>query len=106
MIALYRNIIQYTEISCSEILVICSQWGCGGVRLNFVVPTLFRRHIILFHFAGHKAEKNTSFDTITCCWDVDRLDIRRVGLELDLQWFNTEAVGYMIINKDFRRIDK
>ena len=74
----------------------------GVAGSNPVVPTLFRRHIKLYHFAGHKAERNPSFDTIACCWDVDRLDIRRVGLELDLQWYNTEAEGYMIINKDFR----
>ena len=44
--------------------------------------------------------------TIQTCWDADRLDIRRVGIEPDLQWYNTEAAREMLINKDFKRIDK
>ena len=56
--------------------------------------------------AGHTGGRNPSCDTIACCWDADRLDIRRVGLEPDLQWYNTDAARKMVINKDFTRIDK
>ena len=40
--------------------------------------------------AGHTGGVNPSCDTIACCWDADRLDIRRVGIELKLKFFNTE----------------
>ena len=56
--------------------------------------------------AGHTGGKNSSCDTIACCWDADRLDIRRVELEPDLQWYNTEVARQMVINKDFIPIDK
>ena len=42
VIALYQNIAQYKEISCSEILVICPQWGCGGPQVQtFIYIKLF-----------------------------------------------------------------
>ena len=50
--------------------------------------------------AGHTGGRNPSCDTIACCWDADRLDIRRVELEPDLQWYNTEVARQMVINKD------
>lgn len=56
--------------------------------------------------AGHTGGRNPSCDTIACCWDADRLDIRRVELEPDLQWYNTEVARQMVINKDFIPIDK
>ena len=41
-IALYLIIAQYIKISCSEILVICPQWGWGVAGSNPVVPTFFK----------------------------------------------------------------
>ena len=39
VIALYQIIVQNIERGCSEILVICSRWGCGVTGSNPVVPT-------------------------------------------------------------------
>ena len=55
--------------------------------------------------AGHTGGRNPSCDTIACCWDADRLDIRRVDIEPDLQWFNTDTARKMVINNDFTPID-
>ena len=55
--------------------------------------------------AGHTGGRNPSCDTIACCWDADRLDIRRVDIEPDLQWFNTDTARKMVIDNDFIPID-
>ncbi len=56
--------------------------------------------------AGHTDGRNPSCDTIACCWDADRLDIRRVGFKADLQWFNTEKAREIVEAQDFRLIDE
>ena len=55
--------------------------------------------------AGHAGGRNPFCDTIACCWDADRLDIRRVDIEPDLQWFNTDTARKMVIDNDFIPID-
>ena len=55
--------------------------------------------------AGHTGGINPSSDTIACCWDADRLDIRRVGANPDLQLFNTDAAKGMVTNKNYSLID-
>jgi len=55
--------------------------------------------------AGHTGGRTPLNDTITCCWEADRLDIRRVGIVPDLQWFNTDTARTMVINNDFTPID-
>ena len=55
--------------------------------------------------AGHTGGKNPSCDTLACCWDADRLDIRRVGSKPDLQWFTTYKARDMVIKNDFKSID-
>ena len=55
--------------------------------------------------AGHTGGRNPSCDTIACCWDADRLDIRRVGAKPNLQWFNTDAAREMVTNQDYSPID-
>ena len=44
--------------------------------------------ILYMACAGHTGGVNPSCDTIACCWDADRLDIRRVGAGLKLKFFN------------------
>ena len=55
--------------------------------------------------AGHTGGVNPSCDTIACCWDADRLDIRRVGADLKLEFFNTKEAIRMVENQDFSAID-
>jgi uncharacterized protein len=56
--------------------------------------------------AGHTGGRSPSCDTIACCWDADRLDIRRVGFKADLQWFNTKKGIEIVEKQDFTEIDK
>ena len=42
VITLYQNIIEYTEINCSEILAICHSGVVRVAGSNPVVPTFFR----------------------------------------------------------------
>ena len=55
--------------------------------------------------AGHTGGVNPSCDTIACCWDADRLDIRRVGANLKLKFFNTKEAIRMVKNDDYSSID-
>ena len=55
--------------------------------------------------AGHTGGVNPSCDTIACCWDADRLDIRRVGADLKLKFFNTEEARRMVKKQDYSAID-
>ena len=55
---------------------------------------------------GHTGGRSPSCDTIACCWDADRLDIRRVGFKADLQWFNTKKGIEIVEKQDFTEIDK
>ena len=55
--------------------------------------------------AGHTGGVNPSCDTIACCWDADRLDIRIVGADLKLKFFNTKEARRMVKNQDFSAID-
>jgi len=54
---------------------------------------------------GHTGGKNPSCDTVACCWEADRLDLRRVGIELDLQWFYSDAAIEMVTKDDYSPID-
>ena len=56
--------------------------------------------------AGHTGGKNPSNDTITCCWEADRLDLRRVGSKPDLQWFYSDVAIKMVKSNDYSSIDK
>ena len=55
--------------------------------------------------AGHTVGKNPSCDTIGCCWDADRLDIRRVGIVPEEQFFYTYEARDMVSNQDYSPID-
>ena len=55
--------------------------------------------------SGHTGGRNPSCDTISCCWEADRLDLRRVGIELDLRWLYSDAAKKMVIKNDFAIID-
>ena len=55
--------------------------------------------------AGHTGGINPSCDTIACCWDADRLDLRRVGIRLDLKWINTTIAKQIVTNGDFYLMD-
>jgi len=55
--------------------------------------------------AGHTGGRNPSNDTIACCWEADRLDLRRVGIEPDLQWFYSDAAIDMVTKDDYSPID-
>ena len=55
--------------------------------------------------AGHTGGRNPSSDTIACCWEADRLDLRRVGIEPDLQWFYSDAAIDMVTKDDYSPID-
>jgi len=55
--------------------------------------------------AGHTGGKNPSCDTIACCWEADRLDLRRVGIVPDLEWFYTDAAIEMVSKDDYSSMD-
>ena len=55
--------------------------------------------------AGHTGGRNPSNDTIACCWEADRLDLRRVGIEPNLQWFYSDAAIDMVTKDDYSSID-
>ncbi len=55
--------------------------------------------------AGHTGGRNPSCDTIACCWEADRLDLRRVGIEPDIQWFYSDAAIVMVAENDYSPID-
>ena len=55
--------------------------------------------------AGHTGGRNPSNDTIACCWEADRLDLRRVGIKPDLQWFYSDAAIDMVTKDDYSSID-
>ncbi len=55
--------------------------------------------------SGHTGGRNPSNDTIACCWEADRLDLRRVDIEPDIQWFYSDAAKEMVINKNYAPID-
>jgi hypothetical protein len=42
-------------------------------------------------FADHDRGLTTANPTIACCWDADRLDLSRVGIEPDPELMSTEA---------------
>ena len=62
-------------------------------------------HTLYRACAGHTGGRNPSCDTIACCWDADRLDIRRVGIVPKEQFFYTEEAGDMVSNQDYSPID-
>lgn len=55
--------------------------------------------------AGHTGGRTPANETIACCWDADRLDIRRVGLKADIQWFNTDEAKSIVSSNNFNHID-
>lgn len=44
--------------------------------------------------------------TIAACWDADRLDLRRVGCELDPQFMNSKPAQEMVETDDFVGLDR
>lgn len=59
------------------------------------------RDFELFQFAcfWHTDEVHHDNPSIQCCWDADRLDLGRVGMEPDPEFLNTEAAK----SKELRR---
>ena len=55
--------------------------------------------------AGHTGGRNPSCDTVACCWEADRLDLRRVGIVPVLQWFYSDAAIDMVTKDDYSPID-
>ena len=55
--------------------------------------------------SGHTGGRNPSCDTIACCWDADRLDIRRADITPDLQFYNTDEAKVIVKNNDYSIID-
>ena len=55
-----------------------------------------------FYHADGLTEHNI---TVMTCWDADRLDIRRVGLKADIQWFNTDEAKSIVSSNNFNHID-
>ena len=49
--------------------------------------------------------RNPLNDTIACCWEADRLDLRRVDIQPDIQWFYSDVAKNMVTKKDFTAID-
>ena len=62
-------------------------------------------HTLYRACAGHTGGRNPSCDTIACWWEADRLDIRRVGIVPDLQWFYSDAAIEMVSKDDYFPID-
>ena len=61
----------------------------------------------LYFACCHHTERTHHNDPlISSCWDADRLDIGRVGFELDVNYFNTEAARKMVTSGDFSVLDK
>ena len=55
--------------------------------------------------AGHTGGRNPCCDTVACCWEADRLDLRRVDIVPDLQWFYSDAAINMVSKDDYSPID-
>jgi len=52
---------------------------------------------LLRYACTHHTDGDTSTDpTISCCWDADRLDLGRVGIEPDASYLSTEAGRRMV----------
>lgn len=61
--------------------------------------------ILYLACAGHTGGKNPSCDTIACCWDADRLDLRRIGVKPNLKWFSTTKAKAIANNHNYTNID-
>ena len=55
--------------------------------------------------AGHTGGRNPSNDTVACCWEADRLDLRRVGIKPDQKWLYSKAAIDMVTKDDYSPID-
>ena len=55
--------------------------------------------------AVHTGGRNPLNDTIACCWEADRLDLRRVDIQPDIKWFYSDVARQMVTKKDFTVID-
>ena len=55
--------------------------------------------------AGHTGGSNPWNDTIACCWEADRLDLRRVGIKPDHKWLYSRAAIDMVTRDDYSPID-
>lgn len=52
---------------------------------------------LLHHACVHHTDGETSMDpTIGCCWDADRLDLGRVGIEPAVEYLSTAAARAML----------
>ena len=54
----------------------------------------------------HTDQQTTDDVTIAACWDADRLDLRRVGCELDSEFMNSKPAQEMVETNDFVALDR
>jgi uncharacterized protein len=54
---------------------------------------------------GHTGGRKPLNDTIACCWDAYRLDIRRVGLKPDIKWFSTDKAKNIVSSGCYHLVD-
>ena len=74
-------------------------------RIKIYLFIKSRLNILYKACAGHTGGRNPFNDTVACCWEADRLDLRRVGIVPDLQWFYSDAAIEMVSKDDYFPID-
>ena len=61
---------------------------------------------LYFACCHHTGQMHHDDPAIGACWDADRLDIGRVGFELNVKYFTTEAAKKIVTGGDFRMLEK
>lgn len=83
-----------------------SLYDSGKIRL-----TDSQMEVLLLAMRGHTGEIYHSDKTVQCCWDADRLDLGRVGIQPDPFYLNTDTAKVMIANSVYwslfrKRVDR
>ena len=64
----------------------------GSMRITHLLHLNDAQFALLRYACTHHTDGETTTDpTIGCCWDADRLDLGRVGIDPDEEYLSTEA---------------
>lgn len=61
-----------------------------------------------YAIANHTRTKNIQEPTVACCFDADRIDLPRVGINIDVDYLSTDAAKKMVnrLGKEFYKKQK
>ncbi len=54
---------------------------------------------------NHTTQQNTDNLNMGICWDADRLDLGRIGIDPDVKFFNTKKAKAIVEKKDFNILE-